>query len=486
MAKQVDSALKSGAGMIARWTRDPVEMVRDLWKVEPDAWQAEALRAYRTAPRLAMAACAGPGKSAVLSWIGWNFVLTRAHAMVGATSITADNLKSNLWTEFARWYERSDLLKAWFDMTKTYIASKEFPATWRIEARTWAKDADDASIGNALRGLHAEYVMWLLDETGDYPNSIMPVVENIFAGNPKEAHIVQAGNPSRIDGPLYRACTVARELWKIIKITADPDDPNRTPRVSIEHAREQIEQYGRENPWVMINILGQFPPGNLNALITIDEVRAAMNRMYREYELTNMPRVLGVDVAREGADQSIIVRRRGLQMFPMMKYRGVDSVQGAALVAREWREFTADACFIDSTGGFGSGWIDQLRQLGRQPVGVHFSGSALQAERYINKRAEMAMEFCDWIRRGGAMPADDRLLQALTQTTYMHRGDRMLMEPKDDVKKKLGWSPDEMDAAMLTFAAPVQPRDERRRSRTGNAAAGEYEPFRDMESPLPG
>jgi hypothetical protein len=311
------------------------------------------------------------------------------------------------------------------------------------------------------------------------------VLENIFAGSPKEAHIIQAGNPSSLSGPLYHAATVASALWWRKEITADPDVDDRTPRVSIEHARAQIEQYGRDSPWVMINILGKFPPGNLNALITIDEVRAAMNRMYREYELTNSPRILGVDVAREGLDQSIIVKRRGLQMFPLTKHRNIDSIQGAAVTAREWQEFQADACFVDATGGFGAGWIDQLKQLGRQPVGVHFNGSALQADRYINKRSEMALEFCDWIRRGGALPNDDRLLQALTQTTYFHRGDRMMLEPKDDVKRKIGWSPDEMDAAMLTFAAPVMPKDERRRSRIGNAVAGDYDPFRAMETPTP-
>lgn len=472
--------------MLLRWERDPVAMVRELWQTEPDVWQAEALRAFPKHPRLAFQSCAGSGKTATLAWLGWNFLVTRPNAWVGATSITKDNLASGLWTELARWYERAPVLRGWFEMTKSFIANRKYPSTWKMEARSWAKDADAQAIGNALRGPHAEHIMWLADETGDYPNSILPVLENIFAGSPKEAHIVQAGNPSSLSGPLYHAATVAAHLWWRKEITADPDASDRTPRVSVEHARAQIEQYGRDNPWVMINILGKFPPGNLSALITIDEVRAAMNRMYREYELTNSPRVLGVDVATSGEDQSVLTKRRGLQIFPLLKYRNIDGPQGAAITSREWQEFQADTCFVDNTGGFGASWIDQLKILGRQPVGVHFNGAALQAERYINKRSEMAIEFCEWIRRGGALPQDDRLLQALTQTTYFHRKDRMMLEPKDDVKRKLGWSPDEMDAAMLTFGGPVAPCDERRRARLGNAAAGDYDPFRAMESPLPG
>src|SRR5271165_547093 len=65
-----------------------------------------------------------------------------------------------------------------------------------LEARAWAKDADADAIGNALAGLHAKYVMWLGDEAGDYPDAIMPTFEGIFAGEPAEAHIAIAGNPT--------------------------------------------------------------------------------------------------------------------------------------------------------------------------------------------------------------------------------------------------------------------------------------------------
>jgi phage terminase large subunit len=122
-------------------------------------------------------------------------------------------------------------------MTKTEVFANEHPQTWRLEARSWAQDANAEQIGNALAGLHAKYVMWLLDESGAYPDSIMPVCEAIFAGDPTEAHIVQVGNPTHLSGPLYAACTKARRFWRVIEITADPDDPRRTTRVSVDHAR---------------------------------------------------------------------------------------------------------------------------------------------------------------------------------------------------------------------------------------------------------
>jgi putative ABC transport system substrate-binding protein len=57
----------------------------------------------------------------------------------------------------------------------------------------------------------------------------------------------------------------------LVEITADPDDPRRSARVSAEWAREQIEKYGRDNPWVLVNVFGSFPPHSLDTLIGPDE-----------------------------------------------------------------------------------------------------------------------------------------------------------------------------------------------------------------------
>ena len=467
------------ADHLTRWREHPAAMVRELFGVEPDKWQERVLELFPHQPRIAMLACTGPGKTAVLAWIAWNFMLTRPHPICGVTSISADNLKTGLWTELARWRNLSPLLQHLFEQTKTTIFAKEAPDTWKLEARTWSKDANPADIGKALRGLHGKYVMWLLDETGDYAPAILPTCEAIFSGEPIEAHIVQAGNPLNRQGPLYHAHT-HRQLWEVVEISADPADPNRTPRVSIEHAQQQIDEWGRDNPWVLVNIFGQFPPSSMNALIGPAQVEAAMKRYYRDYEIGDAPKILGVDVAREGNDASVIFKRQGIQSYNMIKQRNIDSTQGAGIVNREWLDFDADACFVDGTGGFGSGWIDQLVQLGKAPISVHFSSNAHQHGRYFNKRAEMYFEAVQWIKRGGALPESKELLRALTETTYTHKGDKLIIEPKEIVKEKLGFSPDEADAFILTFAEPVTPRQINTRTRQVNRSAvnKDYSPYR--------
>lgn len=445
------------AKKIAHWRDDPRLFVRHVFKAVPDPWQDEVLAAFPRHARLAMKACKGPGKTTVLAWLAWNFLATRQHPKVAATSITGDNLSDNLWTEMAKWQAKSEYLSASFVWGKTRIVQRDHPETWWMSARSWAKSADASQHGNTLAGLHADHILFILDESGGIPDAVMASAEAALSSC-QEGHIVQAGNPTHLEGPLWRACTSERRLWHVTEITADPDDPRRSTRVKPEWAREQIEKYGRDNPWVQVNVFGKFPPSSLNTLIGPDECRAACERAWRENDIASAARVLGVDVARFGDDASVIFPRQGLVAFEPLRFRQINGIQGAGAVARKWADWDADACFVDDTGGWGASWIDNLRRLGREPLGVGFASSA-NDPRYDNKRTEMYFEAVQWIKAGGQLPAHcPELIAALSQTTYSFRGDRLLLEPKEQVKQRLGYSPDDADAFVLTFAQAVGPR----------------------------
>jgi len=182
-----------------------------------------------------------------------------------------------------------------------------------------------------------------------------------------------------------------------------------------------------------------------------------MERVYRPEDIAAAPKVLGVDVARFGDDASVIFPRQGLVALPPIKMRNADGIQGAGAVARRALDWKADAIFVDDTGGWGASWIDHLRTLGQAPIGVGFS-SRPNDPRYDNKRTEMYFDLVQWIKNGGALPDVPELVAALSQTTYSFRGDRLLLEPKEQVKARLGYSPDDADALALTFAQPVTGR----------------------------
>jgi phage terminase large subunit len=389
--------MNAAAEYIARWREHPSVMVRQLFNVTPDPWQEEILEAFPRHQRIAMQAAKGPGKTALLAWCVWNFLLTRPHPKIAMTSVSGDNLRDNLWAEMAKWQAKSPLLQHAFVWTKSRIFNREAPETWFASARTWPRDADASKQAETLAGLHADYILFILDESGGIPDAVMVAAEAALSSC-IEGRLLQAGNPTMLSGPLYRAATRERRLWYVREITGDPDSPLRSSRISVQWAREQIEKYGADSPWVLVNVYGRFPPSSLNVLIGVDEVSAAMKRYYREHEIGDAARVLGVDVARFGDDSSVIFKRQGIQAFPLLKYRNLDSTQGAGQVARAWDDWEADAAFIDASGGFGAGWIDQLRQLGRTPIEVQFAGEARDKARFYNRRAEMFFEAVAWIK----------------------------------------------------------------------------------------
>ena len=124
-----------------------------------------------------------------------------------------------------------------------------------------------------------------------------------------------------------------------------------------------------------------------------------------------------------------------------------------------------DAVFIDGTG-IGWGVLDRLNQLGCPNVsGVDFGARADRtdardaAARYANKRAEMWGFMKEWLKVG-SLPDDNDLSADLKAVDYGYdASDAILLERKDDMRRRGLTSPDDGDALALTFAYPVAKRD---------------------------
>lgn len=472
---------------IKQWREDPVQFVRDNFKVTPDKWQENALRAFAdpARPRIALQACAGPGKTAVEAWCGWNFLSCYAdigeHPKGAAVSITSDNLKDNLWAELAKWRERSDFLKAAFEWTKERIFAREHPSTWFISARSWSKKASPDEQGRTLSGLHAKFVLYLIDESGDISTAVLRSAEQGLS-NCTWGKILQGGNSTSHQGMLYFAAQ-NRDQWYVIQVTGDPDDPDRSTRIDIEWAREQIRLYTRENPWVMAYVLGKFPPGSINTLLSPDDINESMRRHYRVEEFDFAAKLLGVDAARFGDDPWVVAPRQGLVAFPFLVIRNPKTQEIAGRVATAWTRWGADACFIDDTGGYGGGCIDALELAGFAPIPVNYSGKA-NDPRFFNKRSEMYWLGAEWVKGGGALPnAPEITLEATAPTYWLHEG-KLRVEEKAQIKARIQRSPNHWDAFCQTFAQPIAPNFGKLSplNRTESLhAVTEYDPLEDRE-----
>lgn len=211
-----------------------------------------------------------------------------------------------------------------------------------------------------------------------------------------------------------------------------------------------------------------------NVLISIDTVRAATCRQYREHDYAASPRILGVDVARFGSDASVIFKRQGVVSWPPTVIRKLDNMALADQVAIQIREWQPDAVFIDI--GNGSGVVDRLRQLRFDVTEVAFAGASSDPH-YANKRMEMWAEMAKWLQDGGAIPPDTMLQADLSAPTYGYTTGKGLkiLESKDKIKERIGRSTDLADALALTFAAPVAPKLDQRLERQLYGSSNDYD-----------
>jgi hypothetical protein len=96
-----------------------------------------------------------------------------------------------------------------------------------------------------------------------------------------------------------------------------------------------------------------------------------------------------------------------------------------------------------------------MRSAGRNVYAIQFDAPSGNP-RYVNMRAQMWMQMADWVKTG-CLPKIPEMVAELATPTYFFSGGKFQIEPKDQVKKRLGRSPDLADALALTFALPDTP-----------------------------
>jgi phage terminase large subunit len=496
LSSDEEKKLKS---LIERWAEDPVAFVLEVFgpgyeeeKGKPlviDRWQLKMLRALvkhephgncdgRPHKRVAAKACKGPGKTAAKAWVGWWRMLCFRFHQGYCISITGDNLKSNLWKELAYWQRFSPLLTLLFEHKAEEIVARGTDAqgrplgkTWWLQARSFPQDANKEKQAETLAGLHADNVSILMDEVGSFPMGVFDAAKAIFNVVGVDALLMVSGNATTVDGPLYYIFTEEAELWFLVEITGDPDDPDRSPRIDIEEARREIAKHGRNDPVVMVNILGKFPPRGDNKLLGSDDVSAAIKRDCAERIWRQEALVWGVDVAGEGLDPdaTVLYKRQGPVAFRPLRWRNLAIDVVADKVAFEYYEAKRESkapkkIFIDK-GGVGRGTHDRLRTLlGRDiVVGVDFGENALEESQYADRRTEMWCRMARWVRDGGCLPDEvpelrrDLTAPSITVESSTSKGTRRILESKKQMKKRGLPSPDDGDSLGLTFAMDVLP-----------------------------
>jgi hypothetical protein len=268
------------------------------------------------------------------------------------------------------------------------------------------------------------------------------------------------GNPTRSQGKFF-AATFGDERNRWISRSIDSRESAFTNK---ELIREWINDYGEDSDFVRVRVRGLPPRAGDLQFIDSERVHEAQRR--QAAALTDDPLVVGVDIARGGSDHNVICFRRGVDAvsIPAQRIPGEQTRDLMLMVSKlstlldeGIRGHKVAMMFIDGTG-VGGGLFNRLYQLGYRNISEVQFGGASPDPHYANMRAYMWARMRDWLMRG-SIPKDSRLEIDLTAPGYKHdKSDRLVLESKEDMKKRDLDSPDYGDALALTFAQNVAPQ----------------------------
>lgn len=414
------------------------------------AWQAEIYRKLRRFSVLIIHRRAGKTILAVMRLIAAALKCGQPLGHFGYLAPELKQAKAIVW-----------------EVLKAYVA--HIPGVEVNESELWVRLPNNqakirlfgADNINALRGLYFDGLV--VDEVSQIDPDfwtlvLLPALTDRYKLDNSLGWALFIGTPEgeNMLSNLYTRAVASEGEW-YGKLLTVHDTSVFTPE-EIEAIKREYIQANKEAQFRQ-EWLCDFSVGNENALISRELAEAASKRVLREEEFSYAPKIIGVDVAWMGGDRSVIFKRQGLQALKPIIRRGIPEKNFAGLVAQEIMEWGADKVFVDVTGGYGGEVVSRLQDGGHNVEGISFSEKPM-GPRFLNLRAEMWWKMADWVKGGGSLWRDDATINELCTPTYSmdNASNKIKLESKDDIKDRLGFSPDLADALALTFAYPVAPR----------------------------
>lgn len=426
----------------------------------PDKWQRDFLneigaqvRGQEAIIRMGASSGHGSGKSALVAWLIHWFESTRHNAQMVVTANTATQLKTKTWRELAKWHPLA--INSWmFEWSATAYKCVLAPETWYAAAIPWSEHNSEA-----FAGLHETHVAMIFDESSGIADVIYEVAEG--AMTTPGAQFYQFGNCTKNTGRFYQSM-FGRHKHRWTRFVVDTREAKKRNDALL---KQWEEDWGVDSDYFRVRVRGLPPKHGSLQFIANGIVDAAVHRVIPDEEVgMHFPLVMGVDVARQGDDESVIVMRRGRKMDKKIVKLQIRNTFHLSQVVNELIiKHRPDAVFVDGVG-IGAGVVDTLiSKFGHgHIIEVQAGSRPNDAQLYLNTRIEMWDKMRQWLEVAD-IPDDIDLYTHLTTPEYgfERRSEKMKLEAKEDMKRRGESSPDVADALALTFAQnlPVKTGD---------------------------
>lgn len=380
-------------------------------------------------------------------------------------------LQRYLWPEVQKWSRRL-----------TVPFSRDQLLTMDIKLRygqAFAVASDDPA---NIEGAHADEILYIIDEAKNVPPDTWDAIEGaLSAGN---AYVLANSTPGKAEGRLFEIHDKrpGYEDWKTIHVTLE--DAIGAGRVRKEWAEQRARQWGPTSPIYLNRVLGEFSTTDSDGVIPLDWLEAANDRWEDlsaagKLEASPLTAVAADVASEEGVDKTVIGNRHGLVVTDIEVLNNVDTMKTARNVkiridtkrSPSKNKRLQPIAVIDAIG-VGTGAVDTLREQGYKVDAFMGSNKPMFNDKtgdltFLNRRAEAYWGLRDLLNpafgKNGeaeiAIPGGDKyasLIGDLVAPRYEQTPSGAIkIEDKDEIKKRLGRSPDEGDMVTMLFNARV-------------------------------
>lgn len=434
----------------------PLDFFSEVMGVQLWSGQVEIVEAVREHPLVVVRSANGIGKDFVAALLSIYWAVVEG-GLALLTAPTQRQVIENTMQQVARLFNRTPRLPGELYRTALRVG--------RDGAGILAFTSSDAS---SLTGFHHPKVLGILSEAQGIPEWGWEAMIACAVG--QHDRILAIGNPIEPAGRFYR--TSQAPHWHAIRLSA-LDHPNVVEErevipgaITIEGVRRIEQDYGRNSNSYAARVLGEFPTRGEQGLIDRRWVTAAVARhgvvpVYDQHRNPVPEPVVACDPARFGADATVVAVRQGDRIVEIVSWRDTDTMETANRVAQIARRYhmrpeTDWGRIVVDSIGIGSGVFDRLCEMGFGGHEFNAGSSARFPDRFLNLRAQAYWELRDRLEEGRcALPDDEELSDELCAVQWSWtEQQRIRLEDKQDLRNRIGRSPDKADAVVMAFGAP--------------------------------
>ena len=433
-----------------QWFEPFVKGKHLTWQQTLLFWCVKKALARKASNQISVVSGHGTGKSASIAILILWYLFSYKDCQVPCTAPSADQMYDVLWKEVATWHARLPAqVKDLYDVESSYVRIKESPKTWFARAKTARKENPEA-----LAGIHADYVMMLVDEASGVHESIFTTAQGALTN--ENVLFIMISNGTRLQGFFYDSHHRLKDDWQRLSF-----DSEASPIVDNDYVERITKKYGADSDEYRVRVRGKFPKADAidqhgySPLLLEKDLERAFTTLPKQ-ALIGSPR-LSVDVAGEGNNFNVWILRYDNFARVLDKVPVLDTMETASVTARFATEHDIHPynVFVDKNG-VGRGVVDALHNMNFFVRGVLASASpdiGEDKETFLNRRAQNFWRMRMWLMGGGKLDsehADDwREILSIKYKTMDHK--RLQIMPKLMMQREGISSPDVADALAQSF-----------------------------------